>query len=42
MKHALFAAVATVLSTAAAVVASGPCWLFVHQEDLPKELLAKN
>ncbi|MFF2887873.1 AgrD family cyclic lactone autoinducer peptide [Paenibacillus sp. NPDC057967] len=41
MKHTLFAALATVLSAVAVTLVKGPSWVFVHQEDLPEEFLAK-
>ncbi|RJE90631.1 cyclic lactone autoinducer peptide [Paenibacillus sp. 1011MAR3C5] len=42
LKTALFSVLAKALSSLAVVIAVGPCWLFVHQEDLPDELLIKN
>jgi len=41
MKHTFFAALASVLSVAAVAIIKGPSWVFVHQEDLPEEFLAK-
>ncbi|WP_165861156.1 cyclic lactone autoinducer peptide [Paenibacillus paeoniae] len=42
LKVAVFSVLAKVLSAAAVLIVKGPCWLFVHQEDLPDELLVKN